>query len=231
MKKRLVSMFLILAMCMGLTVPAFAAEPAVEKVLAVKIENEIQSQIDEIYNTVYEQLEAQNALNLIDSFMAVYEPTVRCCVMEKYGMLDIASTYANNESISYYFPHGGTLCFTNTQLGSESVSLYLNRADTDKYILNSSSGTIYDLVLEILGHAPVFGFLFETVAKIKSVYDVAAKYNISKADGYSWTLNVYDPATGDSGSVVLGWQNYPTATINASTSSNVEYQVFPSHIS
>lgn len=218
-------------MCMGLAVPAVAVEPLKEEALAVEIENEIQTQIDEIYNIVYKQLEAQDALNLIDSFMAIYEPAVRYSTMEEYGLLDIASIHAEDELVEYYFPHGGIFSCTHTQLGSESTSLFLNRADTDKYILNSNSGTIYDIALEILGHVPVFGFLFETTAKVKSIYDAAAKFNISQADGYSWTLNVYDPATDESGSVILGWKDYPMHTVNAATSADIRYEVFLAHIS
>ena len=52
-------MLLALAMCMGLAVPGFAAEPKEETITLEQLEVEIQAEKDRIYAMVYEQLVAR----------------------------------------------------------------------------------------------------------------------------------------------------------------------------
>ena len=81
MKKRLVSMFLILAMCMGLAVPAFATESVPTEMTVEQVEAEIQAEKDRIYATVYEQLEAQGVLGLMDIYKEILDPQIEMGVI------------------------------------------------------------------------------------------------------------------------------------------------------
>ena len=67
LKRRLLSVLLALSMMLGISAQAAAAE-----LQEAKIAVEVQAMEDEIYAEVYRQLEAQNGLYMIDTYMEIF---------------------------------------------------------------------------------------------------------------------------------------------------------------
>lgn len=67
LKRRLLSVLLALSMMLGISAQAAAAE-----LQEAKIAVEVQAMEDEIYAEVYRQLEAQNGLHMIDTYMEIF---------------------------------------------------------------------------------------------------------------------------------------------------------------
>lgn len=67
LKRRLLSVLLALSMMLGISAQAAAAE-----LQEAKIAVDVQAMEDEIYAEVYRQLEAQNGLHMIDTYMEIF---------------------------------------------------------------------------------------------------------------------------------------------------------------
>lgn len=72
LKRRLLSVLLALSMMLGISAQAAAAE-----LQEAKIAVEVQAMEDEIYAEVYRQLEAQNGLHMIDTYMEILDKKFR----------------------------------------------------------------------------------------------------------------------------------------------------------
>ncbi len=79
LKRRLLSVLLALSMMLGISAQAAAAE-----LQEAKIAVEVQAMEDEIYAEVYRQLEAQNGLYMIDTYMEILAPKIQATVEAKY---------------------------------------------------------------------------------------------------------------------------------------------------
>ena len=77
LKRRLLSVLLALSMMLGISAQAAAAE-----LQEAKIAVEVQAMEDEIYAEVYRQLEAQNGLYMIDTYMEILAPKIQATVEE-----------------------------------------------------------------------------------------------------------------------------------------------------
>ena len=230
MKKRLVSMFLILAMCMGLAVPAFATESVPTEMTVEQVEAEIQAEKDRIYATVYEQLEAQGVLGLMDIYKEILDSQIETSVIAKLsesGVLpaDVAVPYARQ---GFCFTYGGILTYNNIATGAEVLATYMDYDTTEKFLKDRYDFSINDVVRFALGLVPSWGGpAFGALALIQIVADTAAKNDIDRAGGYGYVLNVHDPVSDESGTTVFGWDNHPWAYVDTSFSENIEVYTFP----
>lgn len=233
MKKRLVSMFLILAMCMGLAVPAFATESVPTEMTVEQVEAEIQAEKDRIYATVYEQLEAQGVLGLMDIYKEILDPQIEMGVIMRLSEDErlpdsIAVPYLVTQ---YHFPYGGMISQTNKATGAECLNIYMDRTHTLYYLLNGETSFVaYDLLISIYGafqNVPQIGAFFSVLSAINFTINQLNKNDINDAKGYAYLINVYDPISGERGSTILGWDNYPYAQTDTQFSENIKREFFP----
>ena len=161
-KKKLTALVLALAMTVGLTQGAFAAEPG--EITEEQIQAEIQARTEEVYDLVYEQLEAQDAVDMIDSYMDIFIPSIEFEVMMKY----------NNGMIPYddrmcVFAYGGMVSFTKVSNGDEVVDTYLDAENSYAYILEEDTLKVGDVLTMIIGYIPVLGTLTSTICNIQTI--------------------------------------------------------------
>lgn len=228
MKKRFVSMLLALAMCMGLAVPAFAAKPVEETITLEQLESEIQAEKDRIYATVYEQLEAQGVLGLMDIYKEILDPQIEMTVIGKHmedGTLpeNVAVPYAQKH---YYFEHGGVLTYNNIATGAEVVATYMDKETTTTY-LNNSSFIVADVIMELLGRLPDnWGTIFTVLSNVLTIVSDAKKANIENSGGRAYVLNVHDPISDEYGSTLFSWESFPHVYIDTQFSENITARAF-----
>ncbi len=210
-KKKLTALGLALAMTVGLVQGVFAAEPKSEE----SIEDRIQARTEEMYDLVYGQLEAQNAVDMIDDFMEIFIPEIEFEVMQKYGMGIVP--YGTNGNRIFMFTHGGAVRY-RTESGNEILATYLDEGDTTSYLLQKNDITLREIFVGVMGEyfdGTAFGAWFKVISAIDIAVDLAVRNDIQSAGGYARIIAIEDP---DAGPVVVtyGWYTYPTVTYSDS---------------
>ena len=207
-KKKLTAFVLALAMTVGLTQGAFAAELKSEETIEEQIQAEIQARTEEMYTLVYGQLEAQNAVGMIDDFMEIFIPEIEFEVMQKYGMGIVP--YSTNGNRIFTFTYGGMVHY-RTQSGNEIIAVYCDKEDTEAYIAKRDKVSVRDILLNVLSYVPEYGDYFDAISKLDAAVDAAVKQDIKDADGYARIISMHD-SDGKEVSTAFGWDTYPTAT-------------------
>lgn len=229
-EKRFVSILLAPAMCMGLAVPGFAAEPNKENVTLEQIEAEIRAEKDRIYATVREQLMAQNAIHMIDTYMEALAPQIEITVKERYNTT-AASIVPYSVVRKVYFPNGGMIAYTGKATGANVLSVYMTPDQFDKYIKEAGySYTLGAIIEAALGYMPALGIAFAAISSLTLVATTAQVYNIThranEADnGYAQTMSIQEPS-GDTSSVLVYWEGHPYGTISQDLNENITTQAF-----
>lgn len=78
MKKRFATLGLFVTFCFSLAAPAMASEQNIqaEAELELQIQWEVEAKKEAVHESLYEQLEAQDALILLDTFEALVYPDI-----------------------------------------------------------------------------------------------------------------------------------------------------------
>lgn len=237
MKRRFLSFLLALAMCLPLCVPAFAADLNVsDELMEKRIQAEIQSEKERIFASVYEQLEAQDALSLMDIYVEILTPKIEASVLASYGV-KTASTRAS----SYRFANGGTLGYNSisdsvvldTYYTKDQYTAYCNaNADVED---GSSPISISNILSWLYKHAKLsedtretingWGAIFKVLVKAQGMVDDAAQDSVARAGGFANIISVSAAGGSETGTTVIGWKNQPMATLPP-IATNVHVQMF-----
>lgn len=203
MKKRLWSVVLTLAMCMSLSVPAFATESEISE---SQIMAEIQKMEEVVWADLYRQLEMQDALGLIDLFKAELRPEIEARVMSKYGKESL-SLATRATDMKYTFTNGGYVAYTS--LNAYVLKTFYTPAQVDKYL--KKDNTIGDIFEALLGEIPNIGTFFDAFFAAKAILDDMGMKEIEEAGGYGMTMQIRG-GTEDA-TYIYGWFDYPYAYV------------------
>lgn len=211
--KRMISCLLVVCLCVSFAFPAYAADDAAdtendnkgisERILRFKV----QEKENEIYALVYDQLKAQGAEDMFDTYKALLAPEIEREVYQEYG-------YSVNSvsSTSYNFPYGGIVGYTS-YLGTQVATTYMDLGCTYKYVLTSGSTVAETIIVTLLGFVPNWGYPFGMLFGLTSWVTESAKRSIHNAGGRGYIMSVHDPATMSDSSVLVGWSSYPSAVV------------------
>ena len=224
MKKKLTALALALAMTVGLTQGAFAAEPKNEESIEDRIQAEIQAKTEEVYDLIYEQLEAQNAVHMIDAFMDIYTPEIEFEVMQKYNMG--ITPYSVNAYKTFNFPNGGMVAY-ETLDGRKIVETYFDEDATKEYIKDNLSFTVYNILLQMIGFIPEMKPYVTGLCILHTTINTSIREDIANADDYARVTSIEDPDLGMV-SAARGWYEHPMSIrYNMDTCQNLEETFFP----
>lgn len=228
MKKRIVSIILALSLCMGLSVPAFAADSnqSIERVTSAQIEAEVQAEKERIFDSVYRQLEEQSALSMYDIYKAELSPMIETSVRARYNVENVTQGATPRTISHHYFPYGGIVSYSSKVTGADVLTVYMDYDTTYHYILTGSF-TALDVIETALSYVPVIGNSFSLLSTVRTIANEVAKRDIAAAGGYGYILNITDPMSGIEPSILLGWDNYPYGNSNADTQTNIKTVFFP----
>lgn len=217
--KKVTSLIMALVLCLSLSIPAFAADQesdaVVKEVTENLIQSEIQQQEEKVWCDLYRQLEAQNALGLMDAFKQILSSRIENQVRAKYNTaLTVKKSNADN---SYYFPNGGYVVYTS--FNANVVDTYLIPKDAQDYLIDNSY-TVGDIIEGVVSFIPG-GQIVAVAALMQVITNNSAKRSIKAADGYAEVLAIVSGA--ESGTYVSGWNNHPYGTIPDVGTTVVDY--------
>ncbi len=239
MKKRLCS-FVLAAILLVASVPgASASNITTPEQMYALAENEIQATMEVVMNDVYQQLDAQDALVLLDLYRQILEPEIRADVMEKYGLSAVSTeTTRISGQKTYSLPYGGVITYLSEfddYAPTEVVATYLDRDRAYDYIFLGKNDTTTDtdfvvgtIIQEAVGNIPYVSGIANILFFLESLADSSIKSSISSANGYAKVINTRSREFNTSASVVTGWSTHNTAT-TPSNSINHKVTYFPEY--
>lgn len=178
------------------------------------IEAEISEREQEIFDDIYNQLKAQNAEILFDTYKEILAPQIRDEIYYIHGYPVANRSIISSYSRSYTFTYGGYVTYLKSVPDSkptEVAVLNLDYDDSYAFVLNSSSSfTIQDLATTILGYAPNIGAISSIVSTMNSMSTKASYKSISSAGGYAQIINTYSREYDTKASIVTGWYSHPS---------------------
>ena len=165
---------------------------------------------------MYRQLEAQDGLHMVDTYMEIFAPRIRASVEAKYGVSAI-SPMAANATKTYNAPNGGKVHYV--MVGLTEVDEYYLDYEGTRTLLNMKGGqvsfwtVVQDAFGEVLAKtwqkAAAYSFTTMMIA-MNSVPETAIK----NCGGYASVTVTYDPTIPATYHVVLAWKTYPTIRID-----------------
>ena len=177
-----------------------------------------------MYDLVYGQLEAQNAVGMIDDFMEIFIPEIEFEVMQKYGVGIVP--YSVNAHKTFCFTHGGMVAY-ETLDGRKIVQTYFDQEDTRAYIKDVYSFTVYDLIMGIMGLIPITAPFASPLCLIQTIVNSTTRDDINNADDRAQITTIEDPDYGPV-SAACGWYNYPMSIrYNMDNCQSLEEVFFP----
>lgn len=219
--KKLVSMLLVVSMLFLSTVQVYAHQEVFESIdsdaaLELKIQSEIAKMEEMVWEDLYNQLAAQNALDGLEFFKEALRPDIERIVYEKYNVLPISNmAEPRGTTYIYNFPNGGLVAYTGS-LNTEQVVLCMNPQDTLEYVFDSSA-TVGDMIISVLTFLPGTN-LIGLAATAKLALTVTAKNEIKAAGYYSKVITISWGSGAEYGSYAYGWDTHPTCTISDAVS-------------
>lgn len=156
---RIISAILVVSMLCSLN--AFAATSASVETL---VQAEIETCVAEAYVSVYEQLEAQDALSLLDTYMNYFSKSIEASVKRKYGVDQPTVMGARSATVVAICEDGAVLTYEDPDTGCYVSSTHLDEEDTDTQLL-SYSRTPKEIILDI-GGSSFLGAFLDKIAKM-----------------------------------------------------------------
>lgn len=208
--KKLISILLVFTMVFMTTISVCAKDTVgyeSEKKVEIEIQNEINNMEEYVWIDLYNQLAAQDALGLYETFKELLRPEIEAVVYEKYGISPLASS----DSITYTFKKGGLVSYISSPFDAECVDLCMNKEDTLEYFYDNTTN-VGDLILLVLGVIPGTQ-LIGLAANLNLVLTVSAKANIKAAGYYSRIKTVSTAGGTEKGTYAYAWDTHPTHTI------------------
>ena len=224
LKKRITSMLLAVSMLLGVSAQSFAY-PEVD--IESEISLEIESERNRIYEEVYAQLEAQDALVLLDTCLDILIPQMEASIYQKYN-LDI-STYGNPTKELYEFPYGGVITYVQKGSSTEVTEVCMIPDDAKTKLAEGAEYTIYNLILAVLGYIPPYGGMLSTAILMKEIMTAPQIQAIKKCNWYTLVLKIADPISGARAAVTMGWEGHPYVTIFPEHETVIDVQVAKKH--
>lgn len=222
MKRKFLSLFTAMLIMFNLSVPAFAygidvtqSEITIEKTIQAEIEQEE----ERIFASVYRQLEAQDALDMMGIYEEILAPRIEAQVRLKYG----DSVSSNARFASYVMPNGGTLGYEQSA-GVIVLDEFMTPEQYDDNIYSSIENTVkvntaiyfIDKYIKRKGlDLSLWGPAYSVLSSAASYADWTATRNVVNADFYAETIKVGMYGGTQESSVLVGWDRHPIATVGA----------------
>lgn len=222
--KKIISVLLTMVMFTTFCIPIYAANintPA--EVTEAKIAAEIQSEKERIFDSVYKQLEAQDAVGLMDIYIEILTPKIEAEVLSCYGV-----EMTSARSTTYTLSNGGAIGYDgisdavvlDVYYTAEQYREYQNaHTDAAEGLKSFTIKGVFSYLVEALNIKDMvssiskWGSIFDALVSLKSWSDELAQKNVNNADGYAEIINVSAAGGTETGSTVIGWDNHPKAVV------------------
>lgn len=240
--KKITSLVLIISLLTSLVVPCGAANSTNQTSdLQTEIASEFQRRYDATMQSVYEQLQEQDALVLMSVYDELVRADIEASIMKEYGI----STWTAGEQLTA--PNGGVVhYFSKVSDGIKNTEVtvtYMAHEAGLKAHEKRTEFTFDDVVKEVLGllpwdkiitpttyeeqaeeterviHLPISKFEFEFVSALvagllsmQSISGGMREDDIVKNQYVSRAIHTFNAEYNTAAHVVLAWENYPYIT-------------------
>ncbi len=201
--RKAMSLILALVMIMSLTIPAYATDLATDDMEA-KIQREIEVAEERVWEDLYNQLAAQDALDGMEYFKEALRPEIESAVRAKYS--DVGLSCAAT-TLQYNFPNGGMVCYDGA-LNTQNIVLFMTREQTLEYYWETTGVTFADYVEFVIGLIPGTQMLLIAAAGKIILRDIAQD-NLEKTNLYARLLHISWGAGAEQATYAYGWDTYP----------------------
>ena len=219
MKKRLFAVLVSAITIFQCTTVGFAASVAQEQQLEATIQAEIQTAKDELYDLMYDQLEAQGALGHLPYYEEILYPRLEFAVRSQYGAaVNSADADEYEGFIHTYAPNGGVAVYEIEKSTTiNCVEWFLDKDNTENFLNKYFSDTpnmgtvLWNMLVDVLDknkEYPNIGTAVDILLNALSTFDeMRIRDSVDDAGGY------VDIFTMDQGgyesSLITGWFQYP----------------------
>lgn len=188
----------------------------------IDIEQEINLRVSEKMQGIKEQLEQQDALDLIDTFEDIIYSQVRYTVYKDHGMQMPASEavpYGDEDEVRepplYTMEYGGIVKYHKD--GEIITVICMDRMKTLKMLVEykingwtdtawqTTLGELFDIIELPWEFTSFVGIISTSVA----VFNRTVYNEMNDADGYSMSITVQEDADDDGTTTLTGWDNHP----------------------
>lgn len=215
--KKFISLVLSCAIVLSLCIPAFAAETGST------------TNTQDLKDSIYRQLESQNALDLYDDFIRILIPNENA---SHQGF----STYGDeDERPTKKALYGGHVYYSYTE-GYETKEVSMTCLDFNNsyyYILSEDIGyNLNDITMDLLGFLPLAGTssgLFSLGQVTRRIDSEAKRIIRDETNGYAMITMVYNKSTQANAVVLTGWRNHPWMLVDVVNPKNVQWDLFDYH--
>jgi len=210
-------MMLVLAMVVGMSSSAFAAE-----IQRAQMEGEIQAAEEEIYAEVYRQLDAQDGLHMMDTYKSILGPKIRASIVEKYGITYETMTLQDH---TYSAPKGAVITYIQNGSLVEVTETYYDKEGTLQLVDDTTRTVDMLFCISLALKIPMeivedyFGLKHVGIS-VKALMRMIIAVNMIPYDAikncgyYAYTIGTYDPVENNEFTVTLPWTNYDTIHIS-----------------
>lgn len=229
LKKRFTSLFLALAMVLGLSGQAFAAVDEEYKTTAEIAAAEIEAEKDAIFTNIYVQLEEQGALDFYDTYVEILTPRIEVAVMEKYGLIDVANVAEySGLRYTYNFPYGALVTYKQAGSLTEVMEVYADPTKTPQLrALYEKKISIVDFLFDVAAHVPVIKDPIDKFnTYVRPFLNKPMEESITNCQQYSMVMTLFDPVSGAGSCVMMGWQGYTSVVVYVDHVVDFEYEQF-----
>ena len=201
--KKAISLILTLVMIMSLTIPAYANDLAIGDMEA-KIQREIEVAEEHVWEDLYNQLAAQDALDGMEYFKDALRPEIESAVRAKYSNVSLSSV---STTLQYNFPNGGMVCYDGA-LNTKNIEVFMTREQTLKYYWETTGVALSDYVEFVLGLIPGTQLLALAAAGNIILRDIAHN-NLEETNLFARLLHISWGAGAEQATYAYGWDTYP----------------------
>lgn len=225
--RKIISTILVITLVFTVTLPVYAYEDIktptnYDEVVALKAQIEINAMEEMVWDDLYDQLAAQNALDGFELFQDFLRPEIESAVYDKYGITS-QSVAAASDTRTYSFPKGGMVSYSGS-LNTDNVVLCMNKEDTLKYYYDNTAN-FGDLLLSVLSFIPGTT-LIGLAATANIALTASAKKEIKAAGYYSKFVTISWGGGAERGTYAYGWKTHPKCTVTGVTKiKSVKYGV------
>lgn len=228
MLKRIVSLFLSLAIILSFSMNSLAVGLETSSSVDAQIEQEIEMRKQEIYDIVYPQLVAQNATELMSVYEAILYPEAEAEIRASYESRSVSRAIT-----SYNVgPYGGMVQYKfDSPDGSvtDVVSVGLDYDNSYYYILSSNSFSLKTIIESIVGFIPYVGTFASVIFTMNTVTSSLAMNSVKEAGGFAKIVSTYNSPSGAKASVLMGWTNRYNLSVTESNAYSIKITKFEYH--
>lgn len=203
--KRVVTVLVMFTMIFSATLTTVSATTISEKSFIEKqVEQEIEAKKAAVFADIYQQLEEQNALSLMDEFVAAISPEIEYSVKAKYNIIEPKA------SPGYLVMDRGGVMSYETRFHATVLKSCFLPYQAQEYLVPDTVLTIGRAINDLLGNIKHWSY---SVGLLLELSFMLTEKNNELIRSGKYVMVTQIKTAYESGTTVLEWDNFPLVAI------------------